>query len=1232
MDLPQAIYIGICVGMFLLNTFRVQKAIEICNECLILLKHKAVGKKKFVQIVRLLVYKMMAFASSCLLDYKSGIRYGEKVLLICRDLGERADSRLILMLAVLYQRETNYADAESYYRKAIELMDTADLEGKSNAYVNLGTLLVSIGKLDEAKEYLEKALLINKQIGDRNGERLSCERLGTIYESISQYDKAEDFFKKALAIAKEIGHRQGEGTALANLGTVFVCRGEYDMAKNYLDKALAIMTKIGDKKGQAAVYGSLGNVFQSLGEHFMAKTHLEKALSIMPREKDNMNEKSSLCGSLGTVFTCLGEYENAKKYLEKSLAICKEIGQRSGEATSYANLGSLFQSLGENDKALEYYEKALAMNEEIGDRKSEARDCGNLGSLYHALGKYDKAKEFCKKSLVITKEIGDRKGEGRAYGNLGSVYHSLGDYPKAKECLEYALMIFCQLGDIRSEAASYTNLGALFESQSEYRKAKEYIEKTLPITVKIGDRKGEASAYANLGAMFHHLSDYTKAEEYFKIALRISVQLGDKQGEAAAYGNLGVLFISFDDYVKAVEHLEKALAIVEENGDRQREGTIHVNLGEAFHSLGEYAKCKEHSEKGLAIMTEISDRKGVAASYSNLGTVLQYLDEIGKAKEYHEKALVIRKEIGDRNGEAHSYGGLGTVLLSLKEYRKATEHFKRALAISKEIGDRKGEAAYCGYLGDVFLSLGEYNKALEYQDKKLAISTENGDTKQQLECNCSLAKVKVLQGRSQEAVDHLVTSIQRCEDIRGFLKHNDQFKISLLEKHVSPYHLLSGLYCAAGNLHEALRVIELGRARALADLMTSQYFGKQISFFPQSLDGIERIMKNESNCTCLYIYVFEDVIFVWILTATRFAFRQVRVKENRSYVGPVKTFNDLFAKFKRVAKSTQEDCEDRSLHHVNERQAAVNSLQEGDKAYLRIVEDDKEEIPERSLSLIYKLIIRPVADLLEEPEIVIVPDRLLYNVPFAALQDESGKYLSETFKIRIVPSLTTLKLIRDSPADYHSQTDALIVGDPEVGQVTYKGRLEWISPLPCARKEAEMIGRLVGAQPLIGKNATKQAVLDRINSVSLIHFAAHGNAERGEIALAPLLAVDVIPQEEDYLLTMSDISQARLRTKLVVLSCCHSASGQVKVEGVVGIARAFLGSGARSVLVALWAIQDNATEQLMSRFYEHLVRGESASESLHQAMKWMRSNGYSDVGQWAPFMLIGDNVTFHFGH
>ncbi len=340
-------------------------------------------------------------------------------------------------------------------------------------------------------------------------------------------------------------------------------------------------------------------------------------------------------------------------------------------------------------------------------------------------------------------------------------------------------------------------------------------------------------------------------------------------------------------------------------------------------------------------------------------------------------------------------------------------------------------------------------------------------------------------------------------------------------------------------------------------------------------------------------------------------------------------FFDIMAKvFRSFGKLTQEVCEDRSLNDIEV--ADSDSSQDESLAALRHAKDAKD--PEPNLTLFHEMFISPVSDLLDDPEIIFVPDRNLYRVPFAALLDESGKYLSETFRIRIIPSLTTLKLIQDSPADYHSQTGALILGDPDVGHVFYDGRLNKnFLPLPGARKEAEMIARLLGVQPLLGKQATKQAVLQRIVSVSLIHFAAHGNAERGEIALAPSSSTTGTPQEDDYLLKMSDISKVQLRAKLVVLSCCHSGRGQIKAEGVVGIARAFLGSGARSVLVALWALEDSATEQLMRCFYEHLVGGESASESLHEAMKWMRCNGYSEVRQWAPFMLIGDNVTFDFG-
>ena len=176
-----------------------------------------------------------------------------------------------------------------------------------------------------------------------------------------------------------------------------------------------------------------------------------------------------------------------------------------------------------------------------------------------------------------------------------------------------------------------------------------------------------------------------------------------------------------------------------------------------------------------------------------------------------------------------------------------------------------------------------------------------------------------------------------------------------------------------------------------------------------------------------------------------------------------------------------------------------------------------------------------------------------------------------------------------------------------------------------------MIGEFLKCQPLTGEAATKKEVLRRINSVALVHIAAHGSKETGEIALAPDPCWGSKIPKEEYFLRMSDIQAVKLRARLVVLSCCHSGQGEVSSEGVVGIARAFLFAGARSVVATLWAIDDEATLEFMKSFYQHLWGGESASSALQRAMKCLRdSDKYSAPKYWAPFVLIGDDVTIEF--
>ena len=941
------------------------------------------------------------------------------------------------------------------------------------------------------------------------------------------------------------------------------------------------------------------------------------------------------------------DYTSAIECCRNLLVILRRRGERTKEGIITLQMAKLYQSQSKYQQAKELCEKALSIMVETDNRHEEGNCYAFLGNVFLDLDEYAKAKEYYQKALDISKEIADRKGEASCYVKLGTVFLCFSEYDKAEEHLQKALAITNEIGDRGVAASCYGILGCVFHSLGKFFQAKEYLQEAIIISREVGDRKGEASFCSSLGSVFQYLGEYGKAEETLHKALAIAKEIGDRKDQSTCYSNLGTVFGSRSEYDKAAECFEEALVIKKEIGDRLGEATCYGNLAVVFASVGRYDEAEEYLEKALMIRKEIGDKNGEASCYGNLGTVFRSVGEYVKAEQYLQKALLIGNEIGDRNREALCYGNLGTVFRSTGEYEKAEVHFQKALAIRKEIGDRQGEAIDYGNLGNVYRYLGEHTKAREFHTKALALSKEINDVKTECTNYASLSSDMLAEGNVHEAISNLFSSIEKCEVMRTYLRDNDQFKISFFDgETVSPYRKLGALLCALENADEALYVIELGRARALADLMSAQYaVEKQTSVDLRLSFGIEKIMKNENDCTCLYISYFRQYIYLWILKANKpIIFR--RIDANDCFVdkreAARRSVDDIFGKgfFRRLHVLPQEHCEDRSLPApLNGGHSTCTPSQNDSMVVSRPRESEEDEFKkeedEPSLAHCYKMLIAPVANLLDQSEVIIVPDRLLYNVPFAALKDateaENRKYLSETSRIRIVPSLTTLKLIQDSPADYHSQTGALIVGEPKVDKVSYKGCIKELCPLPCARKEAEMIGRLLGVQPLLGQQATKQAVLQNIDSVALIHFAAHGNADSGQIALAPVLPPSGIPHEEDYLLTMADIANVQLRAKLVVLSCCHSAKGQIRSEGVVGIARAFLGSGARSVLVAMWALEDKATEQFMSRFYEHLVRGKSASESLHQTMEWMRANGFSDLRQWAPFTLIGDNVTFDFG-
>ncbi|XP_044164251.1 tetratricopeptide repeat protein 28-like, partial [Acropora millepora] len=840
---------------------------------------------------------------------------------------------------------------------------------------------------------------------------------------------------------------------------------------------------------------------------------------------------------------------------------------------------------------------------------------GNLGNAYHALSEFQKAIECYEKHLEIAIEVGDRVGEGGAYGGLGNAYLLLGDFRKAIEYYEKDLEIAIEVSDRVGEGRAYCGLGHAYQSLCDFRRAFEYHEKHLHIAIEVGRRVSEGKAYGNLGNVYHSLGDPQKAIEYHEKSLDIAVEVGNRNGEGKTCGCLGIAYHSLGDLKKAIEYHEKYLDIAIEAGDRVGEGLAYGGLGSAYKSLCFFRKAIKYHEKHLEIAKEVGDPVGKEAAIGSLGNAYRSLGNFRKAIEYYVKALEIAIELGDRANEGCAYGNLGNAHRLLGDFRKAIEYYEKRLEIAIEVGDRVGEGSAYGGLGSVYQSLCDFQKAAEYHEKHLYIAIEAGGRQEEGIAHYNIGLIYFSLGEFEKALDKFLSALKVFNSLRSFLKSEDDWKIKFREDYDGTYHAIRTSLLRIGKIDEALFAAEQGRAQTLADNLSIQY-ELALPSSAATFDSKERISRLLTELSIPIIFLATDglEIHIWLSRGKEIAYREGRLEASIIEKDPTRVLLEEI--LERIRRDDTERCEDRTFGREFYDECPSSKEVCGEEV-------GKPPLPpsDNPFKPFYDAVIGPIEDLLgpEDDELVIVPDGALCFIPWATV--------IESIRIRIVPSLQSYQLISSVPEGYHKKTGALLVGNPCLKQLKNP-----LHALPCAQKEVEMIAAILHTRPLVGKQATKAEVMKRMSSAGLIHIAAHGNAVTGQIALSPNPGCTQFPKIKDYVLKMSDVQAVKLRARLVVLSCCHSGRGRIlKGEGVVGIARAFLAAGARSVLVTLWAIDDEATMVFMKHFYQHLKEGKTASAAVHQSMKSLReSEQFSEMWYWAPFQLIGDDVMIEF--
>ena len=212
----------------------------------------------------------------------------------------------------------------------------------------------------------------------------------------------------------------------------------------------------------------------------------------------------------------------------------------------------------------------------------------------------------------------------------------------------------------------------------------------------------------------------------------------------------------------------------------------------------------------------------------------------------------------------------------------------------------------------------------------------------------------------------------------------------------------------------------------------------------------------------------------------------------------------------------------------------------------------------------------------EVTEFIVIPDSVTRLIPFCPLmKKENWQCFCDKYQIRIVSlflsllvmSMTSTPVV-EVPGD---KSDFLIVGNPTIPPFMYDSTQWNLGRLPYAEKEAFSVANIIGTIPILREQATKQSVLYRLRSAKVIHLATHGSASSNFFAFTSSLPISKsgLIEKEHILIFPKEIKTLNSSPALVVLSSCDSARGQVKTEGVIGMARAFLSAGAHSVLVSL---------------------------------------------------------------
>ena len=1020
--------------------------------------------------------------------------------------------------------------------------------------------------------------------------------IAAIHNNRGERQKALDLYQQALAIRQEQKDRRGEAGTMHSLGLVYRGLNQRNKALELFEKSLAIRQELKDRRGVASAYAEIGALSRQMGRFDRAFESYNQALPIFQALEDRRGEAVTL-NSIGVLFLSQGKRKESIPYFERALDIQHALGAKRQEATTLSNMGAAFDEMGERARALEHYNRALAISREINDQPGVARTLHGIGEVHASMGENRRAMDYFQQAQPLLRATGGPGGEANALFSLGKVNSEMGERQLALDYYQQALERWREANFAAGQASALASIGLLYNSLGERNLALGYLNQGLELWRKMKNPLEEANLLTFLGVVSHNLDEREKALDYLEQALRLAKE--DRGVTAMALNSSAIIHRDLEEYPKALEELGRALPLARAIGDRGLEADTLHNTGWVQRAMKELPAARENLTRSLDLYRGIGNRASEAATTFALAHIENDAGNLQEARALVESAIEIAESLR---------AGLGSEQLRTSYFASVQKYYDLQIEVLMKLHDRDQQKGF-------------HAEALQV--------TERARARGLLDLlNESGADIR-------QGVDAALLDRERELQLLISAKAARQTQLRLAKAPAPQIEQINN------ELEKLTAEAQTVQARIRA---TSPRYAALTQPRPLTAREIqEQVLDKE---TLLLEYALGDErSFLWAVTPTSI----------RSYTLPKRD------EINKAARGVYE--------LLTERNRLEDDGKPVDEATRRrrIAEADARLAPE--LASLSRMLLGPVAAQLGNKRLVIVTQGALQYVPFSLLPEPlsrraaaaSSSPLIVQHEIVSLPSASTLAVLRRDLANRRPAAKTLAVfadpvfekDDERVTKVTIKadpaktpntaqtrllkhassqfaGR---IPRLPFTREEANSLLALVPdaeARAAVGFDANRQTVKNAdLSQYRYIHFATHGllNSENPELSSIVLSLVDEAGKPQDGFLRAMEIYNLNLPAETVVLSACETGLGkQVKGEGLVGLTRGFMYAGTPRVVVSLWAVNDRATAELMTRLYRKMITEKLPTAAALRAaqIEMLRETQWKSPYYWAAFALQGE--------